>query len=293
MKQAIIITAYTDFERLQLLVNRLKEDFYLYIHIDKKSKQIGEKEIEWLKNISNCYVIKRYHINWGGMNHLYAIIELMKEIAKRRDVNYIHIITGQDYPIRTNKEIYDIVDKNPRAIYVYTIPKEQYTNKIKKRYWYHWYFDIFNERSKYGHLMNRLLECINKLFPKRRKIGDYQEEQIYKGLVYSSFPIDVLKYIISFIKENKKYMEDLATCKIPEEFFFQTILKNSKYAENIQNDNLRYCVWEERDGNSPAILDERDYEEIIHSNKIFMRKVGKESMKLIQDVEAAKGENRI
>jgi hypothetical protein len=57
-----------------------------------------------------------------------------------------------------------------------------------------------------------------------------------------------------------------------EEIYFQTILLNSKYINNIINDNLRYIDWDSGRGGYPAFLDKTDYEKIKHSNKIFARK---------------------
>ncbi|MDR2683370.1 MAG: hypothetical protein LBB64_05820, partial [Dysgonamonadaceae bacterium] len=57
-----------------------------------------------------------------------------------------------------------------------------------------------------------------------------------------------------------------------EEIYFQTVLLNSEYAKNIVNDNLRYVSWKNAREESPAFLDNDDYEEIKMSNKLFARK---------------------
>jgi len=41
-----------------------------------------------------------YSLNWGGINHLRAIL-LLAELALESDAGYFHLITGQDYPARS------------------------------------------------------------------------------------------------------------------------------------------------------------------------------------------------
>ncbi len=52
MKQGILITAYKNVNHLKKLINCFDDDFYYYIHIDKKS-QIAKDEIELIQNAKN------------------------------------------------------------------------------------------------------------------------------------------------------------------------------------------------------------------------------------------------
>ncbi|RQP16427.1 MAG: glycosyl transferase, partial [Parapedobacter sp.] len=57
----------------------------------------------------------------------------------------------------------------------------------------------------------------------------------------------------------------------PDEFFFQTMLYNSPYRENIINDNLRYINWN-GGKSSPKILTTEDLTVLKASRKFFARK---------------------
>lgn len=73
----------------------------MYVHVDEKSS-IVESQLD-----NKVYVIKKYKINWGSINHLLAIIELLKiAFEKTREEAYFHIITGQDYFV-TSPEGFD------------------------------------------------------------------------------------------------------------------------------------------------------------------------------------------
>ena len=79
MKQAILITAYKDIELLKTLVNSFNDNFNIYIHIDKKTSYLTH-DINLIKAKFNVKVIDSiYKINWGGFNHLRAILHLAKK----------------------------------------------------------------------------------------------------------------------------------------------------------------------------------------------------------------------
>ena len=47
----------------------------------------------------------------------------------------------------------------------------------------------------------------------------------------------------------------------------------SGYKDNVVMDNLRFTLWFEKNGSSPGVLDESDYEGIMKSNVLFARKI--------------------
>jgi hypothetical protein len=47
---------------------------------------------------------------------------------------------------------------------------------------------------------------------------------------------------------------------------------NSPLKNNVVNDNLRFIVWEKRNGNFPANLDETDYPALAETSAFFARK---------------------
>lgn len=62
-----------------------------------------------------------------------------------------------------------------------------------------------------------------------------------------------------------------------EETFYQTVLMNSPLARNVVNDNLRVILWP-----GPAVLNEKDYDNIRSRRALFARKMdGKISAKLM------------
>lgn len=104
-------------------------------------------------------------------------------------------------------------------------------------------------------------------------------------LVYVSLYKDAVKEVLNYLKKDSGFLRSLRYCLIPEEFFFQTILLNSPLKNSIENENLRYMDWGFRNGISPCVLDESDYNAIVESGKLIIRKVSDSSRVLLEMLE--------
>lgn len=92
--QAVLITAYKDAKQLDELLKTLYGKFKVYLYIDAKSEKLEELEIK--NRYPQVRTVKKFQINWGGVNHLKAILELLAMAAEDAEVAYIHIISGQN-----------------------------------------------------------------------------------------------------------------------------------------------------------------------------------------------------
>lgn len=283
MEQAIIITAYKNFDHLEKLVRSLSNDFNIYIHIDKKSK-IEEKEVKKIKCIATtkkCAVNIKYSINWGGYNHLNAIIDLLQEAYEDKN-EYFHIISGEDFPVISSKEIFEFGNRNKEKIYMSYKKASELGKNIINRYKY-FYLTDYLDYKKRPRIKKYVMLLIHKLLKlERNNIGNFTESKIYKGLVYVSLSREAVKYVFDYINKDRNYLNELKTCSIAEEFFFQTILMNSPLKDNVIPNNLRYINWMTKHGSGPAILDEDDYENIKNGKYLFMRKIGEPSRNLLK-----------
>lgn len=100
MKQVILITAYKDLDFLSNILEYFDNDFDFYIHVDKKCKE----DVAFLRSDSRVHVYSKYRIEWGGSNHIFAIVLLIQEAFKVEKYEYYHLITGSDLPIKSLSE---------------------------------------------------------------------------------------------------------------------------------------------------------------------------------------------
>lgn len=279
---AIVITAYKDIENLKYLVDYFN-GFSIFIHFDSRSlKNYDKNLINEIKNSENVqYFDSTYEVGWGSFNHYLAIHKLLIEVRKNNEIKYVHIISGQDMPIVSRKQIYSFSCENKNSIYMsctkFTdISKES----IKRRLYCRSLFPKVHLKSNISKFL-QIIDFVQYLYP-RKKLGNFSENEIYKGMIWSSFPSIFIDEIVQQFK-NQKFRKDLEHTRIPEEFILQTIAMNSKFRENVIFDHKRYMLWEFKNGSSPGILDETDYELIINSNNLFARKIDSKISRLLRD----------
>lgn len=280
LKHVFLVTAYQDAPSLNRLVGKLLSYGQVLIHIDKNSS-LQVKDVEAHEGVQ---VYRKYKVNWGSYHHLKAILFLLKE-TMRLDPDYVHVITGQDYPI-VSAETFDAFfagHEGETFLDYEAVPKGSW---MQERYSYYWFTDCVEHPKSFDFMphpvIGKLLRWQKRMGVKRRHIGGFTTNEIYKGMVYVSLHRDAARYVVNYLSKHRAFERSLRTCLIPEEFCFQTILVNSPLRNTLVNDNLRYMDWRFRDGISPCVLNETDYDAIKSSGKLIMRKVSARSNRLIE-----------
>lgn len=271
MKQAYLITAYKDASSLYELAQLFTQTGYVYVHIDKKSKTITDEDIERLNHIPGCVAIRKYDIKWGGFNHVRAILELLMMAVSNHDVSYMHMLTGEDFPLVSPQQLDAMFLADPH-IYMSYIEPENLPETVTVRYRYYNWFQDKNVKNKVLWMLQHMTVLLQKktgVF--REGIGEFN--RIYKGLVYISMPKEAAAYVVEYVARHEDFWEDLYKCQVPEEFFFQTLFMNShEWAEKVIDRELRYMDWSRGDGSSPVYLTEEDYDKVKASGCLFARK---------------------
>lgn len=269
---AVLVTAYKDFPMLRRLVRRLDPVFFrAFVHIDRRSK-ITSGEMEELRELG-CEVTKTHTVRWGSFTHLEAVLDLMRCAISVGDFDYIHVISGQDYPLKTPDEFARQCDGR---IFIDCAPLAGEPDFIRERY------ELFDPFAPvlglpYGAgTIYRLLDGISRPIQRRvglrrTRFGPYRE--LYKGIIWSSFPAWVAERILSD-SAAQRFLGSLRTTIIPEEVFFPSYFMNSDLACAVVYDDKRYTDWRRRDGMPPpAILDHRDTSTVLASGALFARKM--------------------
>ena len=95
--QAMIITAYQDYEGLRRVLSALGSRALCFVHVDKKSGMTPE-QVAQLNAIANVRAIRQYKVNWGSVYHLHAILDLCRMALEDSRVTHLHLISAQDFP---------------------------------------------------------------------------------------------------------------------------------------------------------------------------------------------------
>lgn len=271
--QAIIILAHKNIDQVVKLADLLNEKFKVYIHVDQKI-QLTDTQKKVLDEMGVHY-FSYVAVNWGGWSIAEAAIRGMKEVVKDPTINYVHVISGQDWPIKDIAEIYDFYEHNNHIYLTYSLSKENIKSGERLVNWqkYYFYYDKINRRSLFGKIFHRFNMMAQKIL-RVNKLKKYNfKGEIYDGANWCDLPIDVVHYLLDYIEDNPQIMKIFKTGFCPDEFWMQTILVNNEQMKaRIINNNHRFIKWQKQHGSYPAILDETDFDEIEKSDAHFGRK---------------------
>ena len=268
MEIAYIISAYQYPEHLVRLVERLHTNTTsFFIHIDKKTNlDVYTKIVQGTKNLPGVHFLKRHLCYWGGFGHVQATLEGIHEILMR-DIPFeiVILLTGQDYPIKSNEYIHGFMQKSKGKSFMnfFPLPSDQWLDGGLQR------IDRWHIRLRNRHL----------IFPKNRNSPIKRKfpsgAQPYGGSSYWCLTRECIEYIYKHIQEHPSFVNFFRWVDVPDELFFQTVLLNSPLRETIINDDLRYIEWRDPESGSPAVLGKDDLEKMMNSPKLFARKFGR------------------
>ena len=275
MKHALLILAHKDANHLAEMIRFFQEEYYVYIHIDKKST-ISSAEQAALRKMKNVrFVQSRYSINWGGYRVLKGVVYLMKMAAAEGLADYYHLISGQDFPTKSLQEFQRYFEqrKGTEFLDYFVRPDREWENEGKNRLTFYSLYDFLDIKKPRHVEVLRQLDKWQKVLHIRRKLPLRYYPLLYGGSCWWSLTRDCLQYVVQETEQRPSFYRWLRFAFAPDEVYVQTVLLNSPFRSRIENDNLRYICWEKRNGNYPANLDETDFEKIIKSNKLFARKI--------------------
>ncbi|MCL1943337.1 MAG: beta-1,6-N-acetylglucosaminyltransferase [Candidatus Azobacteroides sp.] len=297
-KIAYLIEAHNDVENLKRLVEQLNFNADFFIHIDKKTNiEPFLREI----NLSNLFFIdkgKRIKVFWGGISQVRAILLMMNEvIAKNYNYKKVVLLSGADYPIKSNSYIHSFFDKYKyvnfiRGMNITKANHPKYNQCICK---YHFFnFSFINKEITRG-VRKILYIVVNYFFSKRNFINiDKYTLDIFHGSSWWALNMDFLIYVM----ENKKLRRSMDAyfrySLASDEKFFHTIFFNSQYANtNTEGGGEPFYPATSKFANL-HIIDQslqkyftiEDFEYIRNSDKLFVRKVSTEkSTELLNKID--------
>ena len=285
MQQGILVTAYKKPDWLQRMLNRFGPNVSFFVHVDRKSSAEDQDRYRQLTHAHEnlVFVSNQYEVNWGGFNHLKAILLLVQK-AVESGIGYCHLITGQDYPVKSATYFETQLDGRQNFIEFFPLPTSNWKDGGLDRLIYYHFHDIFDPKTRLGKVPLKLLAGIQGVLHMKRPLPD--NVRFYGGSTYWSLNRVCLEYVLDYIRRDPSFLARFRYTFCAEEVFFQTVLLNSPLRETLINDNRRYICWHTRNGSAPAILDASDFDSIITSKALFARKMAyPESQDLVDRID--------
>lgn len=297
MKLAYIILAHKYPEQLIRLVHRLNtENTSFFVHIDKKTdEKIYNQIVGGLSHFQNVNFLERHKCSWGDYSLVKAPINGIKEIFKKNvDFDWLIILSGQDYPIKSNSQIEEFLGNNKGKQFIeykdYELvpPDGSWPTSGADRVNY-WHFRLgkmnfvfpgkltANSINRYCRadktwfrIFASLWSGLMVLFPIKRKFPE--GFKAFWGSQFWCLSRECVEYIHSLIEQNHAVVRYFRYVDIPDEMFFQTLVLSSEFKEEVVNDNLFYIDWDNPNPLVPRTFVKEDFEIIANNSKLFARK---------------------
>ena len=308
-KIAILFLVHKSPEQLSRLLRHLDDErFDFYIHVDAKSdindflpieSQVRSSQIHWIKNRVKTY--------FNDFSLVEATYSAMKDAFTVGEYLYYILLTGQDYPIKSNDTIYrELLESYPISfIDMYGVDEAcsagvEWVERIGYNYFSQslrkWLLNLVGNKFYYSK-KGRIIKVIPKAYDKIMTIlhNSPRKEIQQLGYKYSAgshfwiLPDVSVRLIIDRYEYDKKINRIFHHIAAPEESYFQTILSSlpslqlpkgmleqfGNADKEMDNPALRLIKWYENGVHTnghPAIWTIDDKQTIDNAKALFARK---------------------
>lgn len=272
MKIAFLILAHGNYKQLERLLDALQHPgFTCYVHIDKKSPMpnISREHVVFITNR-----VKVYHSTFSENK---ATIRLMQRAVADGIYDRYILLSGMDYPVRSNKEIIQRISTGEAYITMYQWPNHLHASSYFKYY----YFDRFNRRQV--NFKKRFYEAIEKSLRKLR-IQKKIPFQLYTGYQWFILSHKYIQLILDTLKTDKRYIHFFSTCRITSESCFHTIIGNSSLMNEKIKPYLTYVDFGKE--GYPALIRKDHIDELQKGDYLFARKFDDDSAEIIEKIDS-------
>jgi hypothetical protein len=283
MKVVYVISAYKYPGQLIRLIDRLNGPAAaFFVHVDQRTDDCVYREmVDGTRALPNVCFLARHQCHWGDFGHVMASLKGMDAAIKTiNDFDYIFLLTGQDYPIKSNTYIDGFLGKNRGMQFMeyFPIPYSMKEERGGLERIETWSFRLFDQlwripmaRSSNSNIKAYCWRMAMSLVPKRRFPRNFRP---FGGSGYWCITKGCAKYISDFVAANPGFLRFFKYTYVPDEIFFQSIILNSPWRHTVICDSLRCIDWSSKGiGDSyPRVWGRNDISTLSGSSALIARK---------------------
>lgn len=267
LRLAYVISAYKLPENLSLLVEALvnsKATVGVIISVDKNTSTATFSEMKSLASLhKKVSILPREKSIYRSFGHVRSSLRGLGYLRSNNiDYDFVFLLTGQDYPIKSDEKIQAFLEKHKSSSFMEYFP-------LPTNNWKNGSLDRLNRY--YIHTRRGVVSIDRKNIPFLKLKTIPNNLRPFGGSGYWTINKTHAEYILEYVNNNPTYVSFFNRTDIPDELFFQTILLNSSHAKKVINNNLRYIDWT-RPGEYPAIIRSKDYSKLSRSKALLARK---------------------
>ncbi|MGV6840052.1 MAG: DUF5928 domain-containing protein [Planktomarina sp.] len=250
---------------------------FISIHFDARAGAAAFKQIKaaLADNPNVTFAKKRLKCGWGEWSLVDATLEAIKAAVKAFDeATHFYMMSGDCQAIKSARFAHDFLDARDvdyiesfdffESDWIKTGMKEErliyrhYFNERTHKKLFYWAFDL------------------QKRMGWTRKIPE--DLQIMIGSQWWCLRRNTIEMILEFTRKRKDVMRFFATTWIPDETFFQTLVRHLVPRSEIESRTLTFLMF--TDYGMPVTLYNDHYDFLIAQDYLFARKVSSEALEL-------------
>lgn len=265
--------AHKDREQIERLVNYFDGKCDIIIHLDRHSPFTKEDEKRLAKLPGVKKVFRKVSAHWGGFSLLRCQLFLLEMGLKYSDGRYMHLLSGQDYPLKPLDDFLRFFELETREfIEGAHLPAPHWDGNTYKRIQHFYFTDYIRHITE--EKVNRMWEFADKQdkWGIRRRIPD-QVKHLYGGSAWFSLTRACTKKVVEYSHKHPSLLRRFRFTFAPDEIYIQTVVRHINYPDKqIVNRNLRHIHWAKRGDNHPISFNESHFYELSSSDAFFARK---------------------
>jgi hypothetical protein len=262
MRQVILIHAHRDIAQLNALATQLlDDDFLIYVNVDAKSAI----DITALHPALRL-VHPRIDIHWGRFSQVEATLHSMRQVlAEAGAFDKLVFLSAQDAPLLPNRRLkHELAALRGREL-LDCVPVGPHGWSCAARYQY------FHAGAGLAALASRAANrAMRACRLRRRMVHGWQP---WAGSSWWALSRGCVEAIVARVAADPALGRFFRKVDCPDEMFFQTVVMNSPFREQVLHYHFRHIQWAAGSARSPKVLDAADFDAIAASPAHFCRKL--------------------
>lgn len=283
-KIAFILLSHKDPEAIVDQARRLTAvGDYISIHFDGRASRADYDRIrtELADDPNVTFAARRVKCGWGEWSLIEGTLEAVRAAVDAFPrATHFYMVSGDCMPIKSAAFIHDYLDDND-VDYIESVDffdSDWIKTGIKEDRLI--YRHVFNERTR-KRLFYAALDWQKRLGLKR-KIPD--DLQIMIGSQWWCLRRRTIEWILDFIRKRPDVMRFFRRTWIPDETFFQTLVRHMVPAGEIRSRTLTFLIFS--DYGMPVTFYNDHYDMLLSQDYLFARKISPEANELKQRLGA-------
>lgn len=278
MKHAYLIMAHNEPGILQLLLSSLDDERNdIYVHMDRKAT-FDASALQTAK--SRLHVLP-VHVDarWGDFSLVEIELMLFKEACSNGPYAYYHLLSGVDFPIKSQDYIHACCDEHQGLEFI-GIASHATQREIDWRS-QHWF--VFPRDFQTNSPFKKIIRA---MFARLQSLAGYRRTklEVKKGCQWCSVTHGFVNYLLQNVDLIRK---TFSHTYCPDEMFIQTLCWNSDFRKHIYNATdefegcKRYIKWVD------GVLQPLEMSEVplmIQSSRWFARKFSTQGLDVIKNI---------